>query len=481
MIRSLGYIVTLCAGLYASLILGYGQTQRIISKEVDLQGKTLVLEKGTKLYFKGDGLLKNGTIVGVGNTIESDKSSFVFKDVQLEGEWCGDISDLQFYRGNAPDRDWQILSNIMKFNEVNIFRKIYFITAWKDIRMNGGDVVIHGNGVKLILPSDKGDSRMTVWGRRYNTECLLSSQTKGHRIEINDLSFIDTDDFINGYGSNIDAEKPVLYYYLAPTQSEIILNNVHSDGQGSLLEIYNYSQEINKIELNHCQVRTCQFAIEVSNVVRDQTKGHLKLFKMDSCSVFRYPNAVLCGPISIVGRDQGVDSVSITHSVFYESNAGNIEISGVDHAVFNENRCTNLSFYDGDRPPLTYECKGNTFELQRIANSKKSRALSMGGRQIILSGNTYNILSKPFPFIELLQPWLVERFTITDNTINYIPDSNPKGFSYLFSIKDFAGEFLFTDNRFFSSYDHPEIDCNFPRNPRSFVDPSNGKIRITWR
>ena len=105
----------------------------------------------------------------------------------------------------------------------------------------------------------------------------------------------------------------------------------------------------------------------------------------------------------------------------------------------------------------------------------------MGGRQIILSGNTYNILSKPFPFIELLQPWLVERFTITDNTINYIPDSNPKGFSCLFSIKDFAGEFLFTDNRFFSSYDHPEIDCNFPRNPRSFVDPSNGKIRITWR
>ena len=105
----------------------------------------------------------------------------------------------------------------------------------------------------------------------------------------------------------------------------------------------------------------------------------------------------------------------------------------------------------------------------------------MGGRQIILSCNTYNILSKPFPFIEFLQPWLVERFTLTDNIINYMPESNPKGFSCLFSIKDLKGDFVFTGNQFHSAFEQPEIDCIFPLKLESFMDPSDGKIRISWR
>lgn len=461
-----------------------GQSSRkVIDREIDLAGKTITLSKNTTLSFVGGGMIRNGTIIGDKTSIDINADSLhtVFSHVNLEGTWTGSIDDRLFARESIPEDDWQILSNIMKFNDINITRTIYFINRWKDIRMNGEDVVIHGNGVRLILPSDKGDSRVTIWGRRYNTECILGSQTRGHRIEINDLSFVDTEDFINGYGSDIGAEKPLLYYYLAPTQAEIVLNRVSSDGQGSLLCVYNYRQDISKIVLNDCHIRTSQFAIEISNVARDKECGHLDLFKMDNCSIYRYPNSVLCGPVSIVGRDHGTDSVCITRSVFFESNAGNIELSGVDHAVFNDNRCTNLSFYDGDRPPLTYECTGNTFELQRISNLQKSRALSMGGRQIILSGNTYNILSKPFPFVELLQPWLVERFTVSGNTINYIPDSNPKGFSCLFSIKEIKGDFIFTENQFQSNYKNPEIDCLFPKKTKSFVDPSQGKIRFTWR
>ena len=476
-------IIVLLTSIFFNITLEADNSKSVIDRVIDLQGKTIRLETNSILQFTGRGMIKNGIIIGKDSSIEveSDSLHTVFDNIQLDGTWTGQIDDRLFARRTIPDNDWQILSNIMKFNDINITRNIYFIHRWKDIRMNGGDVIIHGNGVRLVLPSDKGDSRMTIWGRRYNTECILSSQTQGHHIEINDLSFVDTDDFINGYGSNVEADKPILYYYLAPKQAEIVLNNVHSDGQGTLLEIYNYSQNISKIELNHCHIRTCQFAIEVANVVRDNESGHMEVFKMDSCSVFRYPNAVLCGPVSVVGRDHGVDSVVITRSVFYESNAGNIEISGVEHAVFNDNRCTNLSFYDGDRPPLTYECKGNTFNLQRISNQDRHHALSMGGKVITLSGNTYNILSKPFPFVELLQPWLVERFTVTDNVINYMPDSNPKGFSCLFSIKDLKGDFVFTGNQFFSTYEQPEIDCNFPRKPKSFVDPSHGEIKFHWK
>lgn len=461
-----------------------GQSSRkVIDREIDLAGETITLSNNTVLSFAGNGMIRNGTIIGDRTSIEANTDSLhaVFSHVDLKGTWAGSIDDRLFTRESIPEDDWQILSNIMKFNDINITRSIYFIHRWRDIRMNGEDVVIHGNGVRLILPSDKGDSRATIWGRRYNTECILSSQTRGYRIEINDLTFVDNEDFINGYGSDTGAEKPVLYYYLAPTQAEIVLNRVNSDGQGSLLCVYNYRQDISKIVLNDCHVRTSQFAIEISNVARDKESGHLDLFEMDNCSIYRYPNAILCGPVSIVGRNHGADSICITRSAFFESNAGNIELSGVDHAVFNDNRCTNLSFYDGDRPPLTYECKGNTFELQRISNPKKSRALSMGGRQIILSDNTYNIKSKPFPFIELLQPWLVERFTVTDNIINYMPESNLKGFSCLFSIKDLKGNFVFTGNQFHTTYEQPEIDCIFPLKPESFMDPSDGKIRISWR
>ena len=459
-----------------------GQSLRkVIDHDIDLGGRTIHLDENTILSFSGQGIIRNGTVFGRSCRIESDSIRPLFQSVTLEGSWAGTVYDTYFYRDISSKQDWQIVSNVMKFNEVFFQREIYFLNRWKSILMNSGDIIIHGNGVRLFLPSDKGETRHTIWGRRYNEECILSSQTSGHRIEINDLTFSDTDDIITGYGSDVYAETPVLYYYLAPTQSEIILNRVNSNGQGTLLEIYNYRQNISRIELNGCHVSTSQFAIEIANVERDDDIGHLDLFKIDSCYFYRYPNAVLCGPVSVVGRNGGVDSVSITHSQFYESNAGNIEISGVEHAVFSGNTCYNLSFYDGDRPPLSYICTNNTFNLGRLSNEKKSRALSMGGKQLFISGNTYNILSKPYPFTELLQPEKVDRLEMTGNVINYIPGSNPKGFSCLFSIKHIKGDFLFSDNKFFTSFPQPEMDCLFPKKYIVFDDPFDGKVRINWQ
>ena len=460
---------------------GQSQPRRSITQELDLQGKVLRLEHGTILTFSKKGVIRNGTIYGSACRVETDSIRPLFFGVALAGEWEGSINDAFFAREKTPDDDWQIVANVMKFNDITFSRKSYYLTRWKSILMNGGDVTIHGNGVRLVLPSEKGSSRITLWGKRYNEECILSSRTQGHRIEINDLSFFDTKGVFQGFGSDTEAEKPVLYYYLAPTQADIVLNRVHSDGQGTLLEIYNFSQNLSKIELNGCHIRTCQFAIEVANVERDTDKGHLDVFQMDSCSVYRYPNAVLCGPVSIVGRDGGVSETRITNSTFIEENAGNIEISGVDRAYFNRNTCTNLSFYDGDRPPAVYECCDNTFNLTRVKKSAKSRALSMGGKRILLSRNTYNILAKPHPFIELYQPHLVESLVMTDNAINYKPATNPPGFSCLFSIKSIPGIFVFSGNSFSTSYTRPEIDCLFPKNAQAFEDPSSGKIRIIWR
>ena len=474
-------IILISFAILAYTTSSQSQPRRTITHELDLQGKVLHLERGTILSFSQEGTIKNGTVSGINCRVESDSIRPLFYGVVLAGEWEGPVNDIYFAREKVPDDDWQIIANVMKFNDITFSRKVYFLNRWKSILMNGGDVTVHGNGVRLFLPSEKGSTRLTIWGKRYNEECILSSRTKGHRIEINDLTFSDTQDIITGFGSDTGAERPVLYYYLAPTQADIILNHVHSDGQGTLLEIYNYNQDLNRIELNGCYIRTCQFAIEIANVERDDTKGHLNAFRMDSCSVYRYPNAILCGPVSVVGRNGGVSEIRITNSEFMEENAGNIEISGVDSAFFYRNTCTNLSFYDGDRPPALYECCDNTFNLTRVKQSAKSRALSMGGKRILLARNTYNILAKPHPFIELFQPNLVESFEMTDNAINYIPETNPPGFSCLFSIKHVQGDFVFTGNSFYSSFAHPEIDCLFPKNASAFEDPSSGKIRIVWK
>ena len=459
-----------------------GQSSRkVIDREVDLNGQALRLEENAILSFTGQGLVKNGTIIGRSCRVETDAIRPLFRNVSLDGEWSGPINDAFFYRDSTTLQDWQIVSNVMKFNEIEFTRGIYFLGRWKSILMNGGDVTIHGNGVRLFLPSDKGKAQHTIWGRRCVEECILCSRTTGHRIEINDLTFSDTDDIISGYGSDVHAEKPLIYAYLEPTQSEIVLNRVHSDGQGTLLKIYNFRQDLSSVELNGCNISTSSFAIEILNVTRDEGTGHLDRFKMDSCSIYRYPNALFCGPVSIVGRDSGTDNVSFTNSRFYESNAGSPELSGVGHVVFSGNTCYNMSICDGDQPPVSYLCSHNTFNIGRIANPGKSRALCMGGHTIVITGNTYNILSKPHPFTELLYPEKVELIEMTDNTINYIPDSNPKGFSCLFSIKDIKGDFIFSGNRFHSSYPDPEMDCLFPKSPKSFEDPSGGKIRIHWQ
>jgi len=452
-----------------------------IDKPIDLHGSSIQLEENCVLRFSGKGMLMNGRLVGHSNLIESDTSRPLFQKIVLEGEWRGGVSDAYFYRRPSNSDDWQIISNIMKFNEISFTRDSYFLTKWEPILVNDGNVIINGNGVRLFLPADKGKTRNTIWGKHCINECILYSQTSEHRIEINNLTFSDKSESNDGFGSDVSAQKPLIYYYLGLAHATVILNQVHSDGQGCLFKRYNYSQDIDRVEMSRCSVRTCQFAAEILNITRDNQSGHLGSFKMDSCLVYRYPNALFCGPISIVGREHGSDSISISNSTFIESNAGNIELSGVDHALFCNNQCTNLSFYDGELPPYTYECKKNTFILRQIDNPMKNRALSMGGRWITLSGNTYIIKSKPFPFIELLQPWLVECLTMTDNTIRYEPDKNTKGFSCLFSIKDLKGEFLFTGNHFYSAYDQPEIDCLFPRRRKTFNDPSKGKIRISWR
>ena len=123
-----------------------GQSSRkVIDREIDLAGKTITLSKNTTLSFVGGGMIRNGTIIGDKTSIDINADSLhtVFSHVNLEGTWTGSIDDRLFARESIPEDDWQILSNIMKFNDINITRTIYFINRWKDIRITRNAYSVH--------------------------------------------------------------------------------------------------------------------------------------------------------------------------------------------------------------------------------------------------------------------------------------------------------------------------------------------------
>ena len=392
----------------------------LITERIDLGGASIPLHDVASICFSGDGAISNGILIGNDTRISRESSAPVFSNVRLEGSWSGFCSDDFFMNDPGPEDDWDLVSSVMKFNDVT-FHCVDYYLAWEPILMNSGDVTVNGNGVRFHVASDKGSSRITAWGRRYDKECLFSSRTSGGRFRMADIRILDNSSMDPDFGSDVSAVVPYLYYYLAPTQATVELYNVDSDGQGSLLEIYNYRQNITKVVMRDCDIRTSQFAVEIANVKKEDSTGHTDLFICEGCSFFRYPNAILCGPVSLVGVDGGMDMVVFNDCVLVESNAGNIEMSGVRNAVFSSNICTNLCFYDGDNPPELMTCSGNILNLVEIEDRKKGRSLGLSGEKLLVRGNTVNVMEEGYPTLVVAFPHKVRTLRLVDNEIHYYP------------------------------------------------------------
>jgi len=445
-----------------------------VDRTYDLGGAEITLPEGFTITFKGNGKLVKGVLKGNASKLVYKGEAVRFENVSLSGTWSGHVDDFIFLRPSDGSRDHLILSNIMKFNDVNISRDEYFVFKWSPILLNEEEINVEGNGVKIYLPSDKGGTHMTRWGTRYDNECIFSSRTDGRRARFADISIIDNPAVRSGWGTDVTARMPVLLYYFAPTHHELIFENVHTDGPGTILEVYNHTKQMSSVVLKGCEVKTCQFGVEIANV--DGAKCGKVL--IDSCHFIRYPQCVFCGPVSIVGDAHSVDSVIIRNSVLYEVNGGNVEMTGVDHAVFTGNNCTNASCYVGDVPPITMECTGNVFNLKKIEDETRSVSLNYGGERLVVSHNSYNVLSKPYPFTILLQPGKTEYFEFSHNSIHYAPEKDLAGFSCLFNFKRIKGEFRMFDNNFKTEYAKPEFCSYFPARAKLYEDPFKGKITV---
>lgn len=77
----------------------------IINKVYDLKGETVTLPYGVILLFKGNGLLRNGTIIGLNGTIIACKR--IFDKVQVKGTWkC--VGNAAWWAQNSEIADGEV-------------------------------------------------------------------------------------------------------------------------------------------------------------------------------------------------------------------------------------------------------------------------------------------------------------------------------------------------------------------------------------
>ncbi|MBQ9310481.1 MAG: hypothetical protein IJ222_06410 [Bacteroidales bacterium] len=448
----------------------------IVSGTVDLKGKTIHLDAGSNIVFQKKAQLRNGTVIGNGSMVVKKRArdKDVFSGVILDGTWKGSISDDMFYRSSDSKADHGLISSLMKFEDVRFTRRKYYIEKWQTILMNPGNAVISGNGVTFVICSNKGGFNHTAWGNRYNTIYLFASRcTEDAAIRISGINIVDNSAIEAGWGENMDVETTVLYDYFFPGQASVVMEDMTCDGAGQLLQTYRVDENSREFVIRRCKVRTTQFAIELGN----RETSHTDKVIIEDCDIYRYSNSVFVGPVSIVGSVGQVDTVIIRRNRFFEEKAGNIELEGAKFVSFENNKCENVFCYSGTRVPQEYHCLGNELILRSIRDKNFSEAFKIAGQKITISGNTFRIKEKPFPYVVVVEPGQTKRLELRDNRIIFAPASNPDSFDCLFALSSIKGEFLFWGNTFESTYANPHFRNYFPEKLVRFENPFPVNVR----
>ena len=383
---------------------------RIITNKVDLRGGVLQLEAAETLFIMRNGRICNGTIVGDNShLVVNTKRAWVFSNVELSGSWKGSINDKVFYYKEKQRRHFQIVSNMFLFDTLRFSARDYYLEKWQMIRMKTGDVLIEGNGVQFYLTSRKGDYLADEWGNRYiEYNLFLSDRGENSTLTVRNISIKDNSTIQSGWGEDVSVAKPVLYFYFCPGQTNLWFENVNSDGCGALVHTYTVDKNHGEMVFRNCHIRTSQFGIELGN----RGKAHTDKVEISGCNFHRYRNGVFTGPVSIVGSANQVDTVIISNNSFYEPNVGNIEVSGAKYVRFSGNTASNMFCYTGDIPPKRYDCTGNVFRLGRGETGEMGVAMRIAGEEIVMTRNRFEIIEKPFPFIEIRDSKKVKKMII---------------------------------------------------------------------
>ena len=369
-----------CAGLAGAFPVPEKGVYRV-EGSVDLKGATVTLERGTTLDLTR-GSLHHGKVVGNESQLAVTGDDAVLDGVILEGNWCGKVEDRWFsLEGNSA---YWIVSNVFKFNEVTFYRDAYWLETWIPILINRDRMTVHGNGVRLYLPSDKGESEQGKWGAAYRKECLFSNPVRegpGESFLFEDIHIEDNAAAIGKPGWGQDMNAFYIYNYFQVIGHEVVFRNVSSDGMGSLEKVYNLWQPIDHLEMDRCSVRTGQFALEVFNLDQEgYPGGSCGEILVQGCEFYQYPCQPYVGLLSVVG-EKPTEEMLIENCVFDASEKdGNLELSSVLHIVLRNNTMINqfVNSY-----PLAmierYDILDNTFHFRK---RRSGDSFSFGGREI---------------------------------------------------------------------------------------------------
>ncbi len=374
-----------CAGLAGAFPVPEKGVYRV-EGSVDLKGATVTLERGTTLDLTR-GSLHHGKVVGNESQLAVTGDDAVLDGVILEGNWCGKVEDRWFsLEGNSA---YWIVSNVFKFNEVTFYRDAYWLETWIPILINRDRMTVHGNGVRLYLPSDKGESEQGKWGAAYRKECLFSNPVRegpGESFLFEDIHIEDNAAAIGKPGWGQDMNAFYIYNYFQVIGHEVVFRNVSSDGMGSLEKVYNLWQPIDHLEMDRCSVRTGQFALEVFNLDQEgYPGGSCGEILVQGCEFYQYPCQPYVGLLSVVG-EKPTEEMLIENCVFDASEKdGNLELSSVLHIVLRNNTMINqfVNSY-----PLAmierYDILDNTFHFRK---RRSGDSFSFGGREIEFKNN----------------------------------------------------------------------------------------------
>lgn len=461
------------------LIIWFGVQHPLFCRNVkskwDLKGEIVELNAGETLYIEGRGRICNGKLVGNNSRIIiNSRREWIFDNVELSGSWNGGLCDKVFKYKENSRKHYKIVSNMFRFDTLTFSDRRYYLEQWGTIRMNSGDVLVEGNGVTFVLPSKKGGTVASDWGDWYKAYNLFSSSWRYNtHLTVKDITICDNGGIIRGWGEDVTVDTPVIYFYFSPGQTNLYFENVNSDGCGALLHTYSINHNNGLQIFKNCNIKTSQFAIELGN----RQHAHTDKVVIDGCTISRYKNGIFVGPISIVGSPNQVDTVIIKNNIFYEPNVGNVELKGAKYVSFCGNNTTNMFCFTGSvQVPEKYECSGNHIILCSGETGKLMASMRIAGEEIVIKNNLFEIIEKPFPFIEVSNPETVKNMRIYRNTIKYSPKEDYDGFQCLFSLSAPNGSFEFFDNSFKSPYNDPHFCNYFPKMSKRFEDVFGDRI-----
>ena len=371
-----------------------------IQGDVDLGGSTVTMVSGSVLDLT-QGTLRNGTVVGNESSLSVRGENEVLEGVILKGSWTGKAEDRWFrLEGQSP---YWVVSNVLKFNEVTFFRDAYWLERWYPISLNRDRMTVHGNGVTLYLPSDKGEAEKGKWGYKHRLECLFSNPVRegpGDTFVFEDIHIQDNAAAIGrpGWGGDLDEFR--IYYYFEVVGRELVFRNVSSDGAGILVKVYNLWQHVERLEMDGCDVKAGQFAVEVGNLTREgYPGGSCDEIVIRHCRFYQYPCQPYVGLLSVVG-DVLTERMLIENCIFDATEKdGNLELSSVRQITLRNNEMINQFVNSYTLPKIErYDVLGNTF---RFRKHRTNDSFKFGGQEVVFKNNSLIYEDEDVGFITL--------------------------------------------------------------------------------